>query len=170
MSESDNEGNSKRKRWPGSKHLRNACRRIIEQGLAPKPFALAVATGATIGVLPTVWGTSVICLFLAWCLRLNHVVVQTANYLVYPLQIALFLPFSSCGKKLFPFWFSHTPAFSLNLLTSNWSQLDNAIIATQLSALLGWILTTPALSVALYLCTFKLCQYRNKHNLGAATH
>lgn len=155
--------------WPKLERLGRALRRIAEQGLAPKPLALAVAIGAAIGVLPTVWGTSVICFFLAWCLRLNHVVVQTTNYLVYPVQITLFLPFSSCGKSLFPFWFNQTSSLSLDVLKSSWSQLDNAIITTQLSALLGWALTAPIFATIIYLSIFRFCQYRDKQTSNPAT-
>jgi uncharacterized protein (DUF2062 family) len=152
----------------GLNGYRSAWDKVLGQGLTAAQLSLALVTGVAIGVLPVIWGTSVICFFLAWLLGLNHVVVQTTNYLVYPLQIALFLPFSLCGRALFPDRFSDSAPFSLTLMTSNWSQLDSAVIAIQLSALLGWMLTTPALSGVLYLCLFKICQSRSRQNSGSA--
>lgn len=63
-------------------------------------MALALSLGATLGMMPLVWGTSLLCVVVAACLRLNQVVVQVANYLLYPLQIVLFVPFLFWGQRL----------------------------------------------------------------------
>lgn len=74
---------------------------LLQQGLSSRQLALAFAVGATIGVLPTVWGTSLLCMVVACCFGLNQVVVQIANYLVYPMQIVLFIPFFKLGGVIF---------------------------------------------------------------------
>jgi uncharacterized protein (DUF2062 family) len=75
--------------------------RLLRQGCSPGRLALSVALGATIGLAPLLWGTSLICATLAWRLKLNQLAVQVGNYACYPLQIALFVPFLLAGQKLF---------------------------------------------------------------------
>lgn len=74
---------------------------LLRQGLSPGQVALAVAVGASIGIMPLVWGTSLIGVLLAAMLRLNHPLVQAVNYACYPLQILLFYPFCRLGLWLF---------------------------------------------------------------------
>jgi uncharacterized protein (DUF2062 family) len=67
---------------------------------SPPRLAWAVALGVTVGLAPLAWGTTLICLLLAVALRLPVMVVQAGNYVVYPLQIALFFPFLAVGQHL----------------------------------------------------------------------
>jgi hypothetical protein len=72
---------------------------MLTQGASPHKVALAIALGGSIGILPVVWGSTVLCALLAYLLRLNQVGIQAANYLTFPLQIALFVPFTVSGQK-----------------------------------------------------------------------
>lgn len=81
--------------------LRIRLRAALRQGLTPHKLALTLAMGITLGVLPTVWGTSLLCVLAAWMLRLNQPLMQLVNYLVFPLQILLFVPFLQLGQNLF---------------------------------------------------------------------
>lgn len=85
----------------GLTRLAALLREQVRQGLAPRELAMALALGATVGLLPTLWGTSLLCFVLAGVLRLNQPLVQLANYLVYPLQILLFIPYLRAGDLLF---------------------------------------------------------------------
>lgn len=83
-------------------------RRIVEplkhqlvQGVTPARLALALALGLVIGATPILGITSLICAVVAAGLRLNQPAIQVANYLAYPLQIALFVPFFEAGARLF---------------------------------------------------------------------
>lgn len=73
----------------------------LKQGLSPHQAALACALGAWIGVLPLLGGTMALCAVVAWRLRLNQVLIQVANYAVYPLQFMLLYPFFKAGVRLF---------------------------------------------------------------------
>ncbi len=42
-----------------------------------------------------------LCGIFAVALRLNHIAIQTINWLVYPLQLVLILPFLHLGNRLF---------------------------------------------------------------------
>lgn len=83
-------------------------RRVVEplkaqltQGATPGQLALAVALGLVIGAVPFLGITALICAAVAWALKLNQPAIQVANYLAYPLQIVLFIPFFHAGAELF---------------------------------------------------------------------
>jgi len=129
----------------------------LQQGLQPRQLALAVAVGATVGVLPVIWGTSILCFLLAYGLRLNQVIVQLANYLFFPLQILLFLPYLQGGEKLF-----HT-----ELLPSNPALFFEQIQATpwaflqqfwqiNLQAVVAWLMTAPEVFLSVFSLSFLL--------------
>lgn len=66
---------------------------VLRQGRSPDRVALALAAGAVIGIFPAPGLTVAICVVLGVVLRLNHVALQAANYAVYPLHLALLIPF-----------------------------------------------------------------------------
>jgi len=73
----------------------------LTQGVTPGRLAAALALGLAIGTLPVLGVTTVLCALLAAGLRLNQPAIQVANYLAYPLQLALLLPFLQAGAWLF---------------------------------------------------------------------
>jgi uncharacterized protein (DUF2062 family) len=76
-------------------------RRQLTQGVSPGALALALALGVVLGSLPVLGATTVLCAAAAFALRLNQPAIQVANYLAYPLQLALYLPFFDAGAWLF---------------------------------------------------------------------
>ena len=74
---------------------------LLRQGVTPEKIALSVALGAALGVFPAVGWTTALCALAAIILRLNLPAIQIVNYLVYPAQIALLVPFFRLGEKLF---------------------------------------------------------------------
>ncbi len=137
--------------WFDRRRYQTIYRKLLRQGLSAHQLALAMALGATIGILPTLWGTSLLCFLLAGLLRLNHLTVQTVNYLVFPLQIILFVPFSLWGQSLSPAWTDAPVLCSWQDLQSSWHHLGAALLPTQLTALLGWATLTPAFLLGIYL-------------------
>lgn len=132
------------------------------EGISGHQLAMAVAIGTTIGILPTLWGTSLLCLLLAWLLGLNPVVVQTVNFLVYPLQVCLFIPFALWGRKLFPTWFESRPDAWLSL-QAGWHEAGSTLLPFQMAALLGWAMLIPgtlAISYGLAFCIPRCIQLR----------
>jgi uncharacterized protein (DUF2062 family) len=66
---------------------------LVNSNLSPKKLALTIALGVTLGAIPLLWGASILCVVGAWALRLNQVCLQVVNYLAWPLQLALLIPF-----------------------------------------------------------------------------
>jgi uncharacterized protein (DUF2062 family) len=74
---------------------------LLRQGVTPEKIALSVVLGVALGVFPMVGATTTLCALAALILRLNLPAIQIVNYFVYPLQIALLIPFFKAGEKLF---------------------------------------------------------------------
>src|SRR6266849_8504129 len=74
---------------------------LLRQGVTPQKMALSLALGGALGVFPALGCTTLLCTIVAIVLRLNLPAIQIVNYFVYPIQIALLLPFFRLGEKLF---------------------------------------------------------------------
>lgn len=75
--------------------------RLLRQGISPEKVGLGLACGIVIGIFPVVGVTTVLCTVVAIIFRLNLPAIQLVNYLVYPLQFALLIPFFHFGDWLF---------------------------------------------------------------------
>ena len=74
---------------------------LLRQGVTPEKLALSLALGVALGIFPVLGTTTALCALAALMLRLNLPAIQIVNYFVYPLQIALLIPFFTLGEKLF---------------------------------------------------------------------
>jgi hypothetical protein len=70
-------------------------------GLTSETAVLCIVLGLVFGVFPVPWGPTLLCFLAAGFLRLNPAALQAVNYIAYPLQIALFVPFIRIGAWLF---------------------------------------------------------------------
>lgn len=73
----------------------------LGQGMSPHRLALTLALGFAVGCIPVVGIPTVVCAALAFSLRLNLPAIQAANYAAMPLQLALIVPFTRLGGRLF---------------------------------------------------------------------
>jgi len=87
---------------------------VMSCGLAPQKLALTLCVGIAIGIIPLVWGTSLICIIIAHVFRLNHIALQSVNYLLWPVHLSLLVPFFKLGARLF----SWGPPVSLHILST----------------------------------------------------
>jgi uncharacterized protein (DUF2062 family) len=74
---------------------------LLRTGLSPHGLAWSVAAGLALGVFPMLGSTTLLCLGVAFVFRLNQPAMQLVNYLAYPLQLVLFIPFIRLGERLF---------------------------------------------------------------------
>ncbi|HEX4005100.1 MAG TPA: DUF2062 domain-containing protein [Acidobacteriaceae bacterium] len=70
---------------------------ILRQGTTPRMLACSLACGVVCGVFPVVGATTILCFGAAFLFRLNQPAAQLVNYLIYPLQLVLILPFIRAG-------------------------------------------------------------------------
>lgn len=140
--------------------LKSTFKSQLTQGLSPHGLALSFALGSTLGIMPLAWGSSLICVGLAALLKLNQAVVQGANYLVYPLQIVLFMPYMMGANQLFSSDSVPPDTFLLlAMVTENPSQFFQMFWQANLQALVLWFISSPAWISGFYLPTL-LC-YRH---------
>jgi len=74
---------------------------MLQQGLSPEGLAWSLAVGLGLGVSPLFGTSTALCVAAALIFKLNQPAMQLANYLAYPLQLALLLPFIRLGERLF---------------------------------------------------------------------
>jgi hypothetical protein len=124
---------------------------LLHSGLTPRKLALTICLGAAIGVLPVLWGATIVCAVCGHLFRLNHVALQTVNYLAYPLQIALIVPFCLLGQRLFPWGPPVPPELLASLLHGHAAAGMNLLAWLTAKALAAWLVTAVPLAASLYL-------------------
>lgn len=73
----------------------------LKQGATPEKLAQSLAWGSVIGVFPILGTTSALCGVAAVVLKLNHIAIQAINWLLYPIQIIMIIPFLRLGNIIF---------------------------------------------------------------------
>jgi uncharacterized protein (DUF2062 family) len=129
---------------------RNLIKNIFVQGISPKKLALTISLGVFIGTIPVLWGSTLICAALAVVFRLNQLSIQAANYLVYPMQIVLIVPFYRIGASIFPWGPSVSPGIFSKGIKIEWMGNFVPIAAATLKALAAWFLIASPVVVLLY--------------------
>ena len=74
---------------------------LLSQGITPHKVALTLVLGVLLGVMPIIGASTALCAVAALALGLNLPLIQLVNYLVYPLQFLLLIPFVQVGQWLF---------------------------------------------------------------------
>jgi uncharacterized protein (DUF2062 family) len=82
------------------RHLLEPMLNQLRQGMSPEKIALTIALGLSLSVFPILGSTTLLCLLAGIAFKLNQPLIQIANYLGYPLQILLLLPFYRAGEWL----------------------------------------------------------------------
>ena len=125
---------------------------LLTQGITPEKIALSLAVGLVLGVFPVLGSTTLLCTLVALVFRLNLPAVQLFNYLVYPLQLLLVVPFIRAGERLFR---AVPLALSLQqMLAMSHADLPHAISVLWLAgvhAMSAWILIGPPVMFLVYL-------------------
>jgi uncharacterized protein (DUF2062 family) len=85
------------------RRLMDPLKQQITQGATPEKLAQSVAWGALLGIFPILGTTTMLCGAAGIVLRLNHIAMQTVNWLVYPLQFLCIIPFLRLGNIIFGF-------------------------------------------------------------------
>lgn len=125
----------------------------LRQGVSPQQIALTLTLGTVLGIFPILGTTTLLCLVAGIWLRLNQPILQLVNYLVYPLQLALLLPFYRAGEWLFDR--EPVPIFAVADLTARF-QADPAQFFADYGmvgvyGVVVWLLVAPVSAGLLYL-------------------
>jgi uncharacterized protein (DUF2062 family) len=124
----------------------------LRQGITPSRIALTLALGAVLGIFPILGATTALCAIAGLWLRLNQPVIQVVNYFMYPVQIALLLPFYRAGETLFGQ--PHVPIFSVTDLMARFQEsptqfmVDYGMVGVY--GIVVWTLVAPLLVAIIY--------------------
>jgi uncharacterized protein (DUF2062 family) len=125
---------------------------LLKQGVTPEKLALSVALGAAFGIVPAIGWTTALCAIIAFIWRLNPPAIQIVNYFMYPLQIALILPFFRLGEKLFgaPHLPISVPQIFAMARANLWGSIK-FLWSTTWHAMVVWALIAPLLIALVFI-------------------
>jgi uncharacterized protein (DUF2062 family) len=124
---------------------------LLRQGVTPEKIALSLALGVVLGVFPVLGSTTALCGLAAVFFRLNLPAIQIVNYFVYPLQIALLIPFFRLGERLFraPHLPLSVPQIYAMIHADMWSAI-RSLWNTSWHAMVVWSLLAPVFAALVY--------------------
>jgi uncharacterized protein (DUF2062 family) len=125
---------------------------LLKQGVTPEKIALTVAVGVSLGVIPIIGSTTMLCTLAAVALRLNLPAIMLVNGAVYPLQLTLLIPFLRAGAWLFRVdgpKLTITQIFTM-IRASVWHTIQTLWTAT-MHALVVWLIAGCVVSSLVYL-------------------
>lgn len=132
---------------------------LLGQGITPRKVALTIALGVAIGVIPILGSTTLLCAIAAGALGLNLPAIQLVNWMVYPAQLALLIPFLRSGAWLFG---DHhrlpvgTVSRIAELIRTDFWRAVSMLGTVTLHALVAWVLFAAILTAGIYLLLLPL--------------
>lgn len=127
----------------------NTIVQLLRQGVTPEKIALAIALSAAIGVFP-VLGTTMLLTAAAAALELNLVAMQLVGWLVYPVQLALLVPFMRLGSRLFGLVAVPPLPELLKLMAHDLFGSIRLFWPATLTAIVAWLILCPIVVGAIY--------------------
>ncbi|UCG13186.1 MAG: DUF2062 domain-containing protein [Deltaproteobacteria bacterium] len=133
------------------KRLVNPIISLLKQGISPEKIAMGVAGGIVLGIFPVLGSTTILSGLAAVIFQLNLPAMQLVNYMVYPLHLALLIPFFHLGDLLFraeplPL----TAQELIGLLQSDLWGTIRSLWDTTMRAIVAWLLVSAPFFLALY--------------------
>ena len=130
---------------------------LLKTGITPEQLALCIALGVVLGMVPALGMATMFCTLAAFLFRLNLAAIQLVNLFIYPVQLALLIPFMRAGEWLF----SAKPLeLSLEkiqrMLASDLLGTVFNMWAATLRAVVVWIIVAPAIMALIYLASLPL--------------
>lgn len=114
---------------------------------------MSISLGVLWGIFPVIGTSTLLCTLSSLALRLNMIIIQAVNYAVYPIQIALLLPYYQLGHLLTGY--EVTPANLTFIETASFSMeavggLSGDVALIAINMLVGWISLAPIVSIFVY--------------------
>lgn len=142
---------------------------LLTQGITPEKIALSLAFGIVLGIFPVLGSTTVLCAAAALIFQLNLPAIQLVNYLIYPVQLFLLVPFIRMGEKLF-----HAPPMQLSLtqilalVRADVRKAIGTLWRTEVHAMSAWLLIgLPAILLIYFLLSRVLREVAASYALRA---
>ena len=143
---------------------------LLRQGITPEKIALSIALGAVLGIFPVLGATTILCALAALVLRLNLPAIQLVNFLIYPLQLILLLPFLQAGSRITG---SARVTLSLHeifsLMKSDTWGLIKMLWTASLGAMALWLVVSPLIGAAIYFTLAPVLRRLRRGMVGVAS-
>jgi uncharacterized protein (DUF2062 family) len=123
---------------------------LVFTGNSPHKLSLAVTLGLLFGVFPFLGVTTILLAIISLVFRLNMVVIQISNYVAYPVQLLLYLPFLKAGKYLGNMH-EITVSNVFSIMKDNWVDGIGRLWQIHLWAIFAWFLISVPTGYLLYL-------------------
>jgi uncharacterized protein (DUF2062 family) len=135
---------------------------FLKEGVTPRKLALAVTLGFLFGIFPIIGITTILCGVAALIFRLNMAAIQLVNYLVYPIQLVLIIPYLKMGSFIFNVQYvltfqSLTDLNSLRDIIDNLKELYLVIIG----AILVWIVFALVIGFIIFRLLYAYFKYKS---------
>jgi hypothetical protein len=109
-----------------------------------------------LGIFPVLGSTTVLCVVAALIFQLNLPAIQLVNYLIYPVQLFLLVPFIRMGEKLFrvaPLQLSLTKI--LGMVHADPQYAISTLWLAEVHAMWAWLLIGPPAIFLVYFLLFR---------------
>ena len=143
---------------------------FLKMGMTPEKLALCIGFGIAFGLVPALGTTVLLCTLAAFLFRLNLPAIQIVNCLVYPLQLALLIPFIRAGE-----WLFRVKSLDLSLESIQrmmkadlWGTVISLWSAT-MRAVVVWLLIAPVIVALVYVVMTPLLKKLKPGRLTAAS-
>jgi len=123
----------------------------LTQGVTPQKVALTIALGVNLAIFPILGSTTLLCAAVAFRLKLNQPIIQIVNWLAYPFQFAMLLPFVRIGE-----WLLRAPrvSFSISQMLQKFHEAPGNFLRefgmTGVHGIIAWLLIAPILTALIY--------------------
>ena len=132
--------------------------KIVKSGMgSPKSMALSLTVGVCLALFPVIGMTFLLGLMVAVVFRLNHIVVQTLNLLLAPVQLLLIYPFIKAGNLIFAGSRVFKDIFTY---TGDWTFLK--LLELVAGGVIVWFALSLITMPVLYFSLFRLLKVREK--------
>ena len=130
--------------------------KLLNAGMScPKNLALSLTVGVCLALFPVVGITFLLGLMVAVVFRLNHLIVQSLNLLLAPVQLLLIYPFIKAGNLVFAGSRVFNNIFSY---TGEWTFLKFLDLIT--GGVIMWFLLSVVTMPVLYFVLFRVFKTR----------
>ena len=124
---------------------------LLRQGVTPERLALSLAIGMALGCAPILGVTTILAFGICYATELNPIAMQLTNYLMYPVQIILLIPFIRIGEWLFQARHLHITSAQIEQMFHSNPRVELHLLWTAIwHALIVWLVLAPLAIGILY--------------------
>lgn len=134
---------------------------LIKLSTNARTTALSVTFGFYFGIFPVIGATTMLCIIAALIFRLDHLITQLVNWLVFPLQILFIIPFYKTGGILLANYSPVATAQKLSfsgLLSPGSIKTISEAITSAIGGIVVWGLFTATTFYFVYMIVFPICR------------